>query len=110
MINVTKTFLPPIEEYTKQIERIWQSAWLTNRGTLALELEEKLKAHLGLDHLLFVNNGTLAIQIAIKALGLKKQIITTPFSYVATTSSIVWEHCEPVFVDIDANTLMIDPS
>jgi dTDP-4-amino-4,6-dideoxygalactose transaminase len=73
------------------------------------ELENRLKGHLGLDQLLFVTNGTIAIQLAIKALGLKGKIITTPFSYVATTSSIVWEGCEPVFVDIDEHTFNIDP-
>jgi len=70
----------------------------------------KLKKELGLKHLLYISNGTIAIQIALKALGITKQIITTPFSYVATTSSIVWEGCEPVFVDIDPNTLNIDPA
>jgi dTDP-4-amino-4,6-dideoxygalactose transaminase len=71
-------------------------------------LELKLKEYLGIDHLLFVTNGTIALQIAIKALGLKGKVLTTPFSYVATTSSIVWEGCEPLFVDIDPMTLNID--
>ena len=108
MINVTQTFLPPLEEYTAYLHRIWESKWLTNRGELVLELEEKLKKYLGIENLLAVNNGTIALQIAIKALGLKGEIITTPFSYVATTSSIVWENCSPVFVDIDADYLTID--
>ncbi|GAB3224301.1 DegT/DnrJ/EryC1/StrS family aminotransferase [Algoriphagus aestuariicola] len=77
-------------------------------GPLASDLEMKLKEYLELKHLLFVTNGTVAIQLAIKALGLKGEIITTPFSFVATTSSIVWEGCSPVFVDIDKNTLCID--
>ncbi len=110
MIPVTKPFLPPIEEYQQYVQGIWQRNWLTNNGPLVNELELKLKAHLKLDHLLFVTNGTIAIQIAIKALGLKGQIITTPFSYVATCSSIVWEGCEPVFVDIDEKTCNIDPT
>lgn len=110
MINVTKTFLPPIEEYEAYIRKIWEKAWVTNNGPLVLELEEKLKQRLGSNHLLFLGNGTIAIQLAIKALGLKGKIITTPFSYVATTSSIVWENCTPVFADIDAGTLNIDPS
>jgi dTDP-4-amino-4,6-dideoxygalactose transaminase len=109
MIPVTKPFLPPQEEYVKFINGIWQRNWLTNNGPLVNELELKLKEHLALDHLLFVGNGTIAIQIAIKALGLKGKIITTPFSYVATTSSIIWENCEPVFVDIDAQTYNINP-
>jgi dTDP-4-amino-4,6-dideoxygalactose transaminase len=104
MIPVTKPFLPPIEEYERYLRDIWKRNWLTNNGPLVNELELKLKEHLQVDHLLFVTNGTIAIQLAIKALGLKGKIITTPFSYVATTSSIVWEGCEPVFVDIDERT------
>lgn len=110
MIPVTKPFLPPKEEYDRYIADIWQRNWLTNNGPLVNELELKLKERLGLKHLLFLTNGTIAIQIAIKALGLKGEIVTTPFSYVATTSSVVWEGCVPVFVDIDSQTLNIDPS
>lgn len=109
MLNVTKTYLPPLDEYTKYLERIWSSARLANWGPCVQQLEADLKAYLGVKHVFFVNNGTIAIQIAIKALGLSKQIITTPFSYVATTSSIVWEGCEPVFADINQDTLCIDP-
>jgi dTDP-4-amino-4,6-dideoxygalactose transaminase len=110
MINVTKPFLPPIEEYNSYIRQIWDRNWLTNNGPLVNELELKLKEFLGLDHVLYLNNGTIALQIAIKALGLKGEIITTPFSYVATTAAIVWEGCTPVHADIDSNTLNIDPS
>lgn len=109
MITVTKPFIPPMDEYTHYLSGIWSREWLTNHGPLVNELELRLKEYLKLDHMLFLNNGTIAIQIAIKALDLKGEIITTPFSYVATTSSIVWEGCKPVFVDIDANTLNIDP-
>jgi dTDP-4-amino-4,6-dideoxygalactose transaminase len=109
MINVTKPFLPKIEEYEAYVKGIWERNWLTNNGPLVNELELKLKEYLGVNHLLYLSNGTIAIQIAIKALELKGEIITTPFSYVATTSSIVWEGCEPVFVDIDKDTLNIDP-
>lgn len=109
MIPVTKPFLPPIEEYEQYLKDIWKRNWLTNNGPLVNELELKLKEFLDLKHLLFVTNGTIALQLAIKALGLKGKIITTPFSYVATTSSIVWEGCEPVFVDIDSETCNIDP-
>src|SRR5690554_496684 len=108
MIPVTKPFLPPLEEYKKYIDGIWQRQWLTNMGPLASELEMKLKEHLKVKHLLFVTNGTVALQMAIKALDLKGEIITTPFSFVATTSSIVWEGCTPIFVDIDRQTLNID--
>ncbi len=109
MINVTKTYLPPMAEYMRRLEPVWESRWLTNRGVLAKELEQKLSAYLGVPRLLFVSSGTIALQIAIKALDLKGEIITTAFSYVATTSSIVWEGCHPVFVDIDPETLCIDP-
>jgi dTDP-4-amino-4,6-dideoxygalactose transaminase len=110
MINVTKPFLPPLEEYQKLVAGIWERNWITNHGPLVTELEQKLRDYLGLDHLLYLSNGTVALQIAIKAFELKGEIITTPFSYVATTSSIVWEGCTPVFVDIDAETLNIDPN
>lgn len=108
MINVTKTFFPPIEEYTQQVQRIWDNQWLTNRGALVKELEEKLKEHLSVSNILIMNNGTIPIQIALKLLGNGGEVITTPFSYVATTSSIVWEGCYPVFVDIHPEYLTID--
>lgn len=109
-INIAKPFLPPLAEYQKYIEAIWDRGWLTNHGPLVNELELRLKERLGLDHLLYVSNGTIALQIAIKALGLRGEVITTPFSYVATTSTIVWQGCEPVMVDISPETLNIDPS
>jgi len=109
MIPVTKPFLPEKAEYQKFVDQIWQRNWLTNNGPLVNELELKLKEKLGLDYLLFTGNGTIAIQMAIKALDLKEEIITTPFSYVATTSSIVWENCKPIFADIDPERLTIDP-
>lgn len=109
MIPVTKPFLPPQAEYEKYLAGIWKRNWLTNMGPLASELEMKLKDHLRLKHLLYVTNGTIALQMAIKALELKGEIITTPFSFVATSSSIVWEGCKPVFVDIDKDSLNIDP-
>ena len=108
MINVTKTFFPPLEEYQKQLQRIWSNEWLTNRGELVLELEEKLKNYLSVDHILVTNNGTIPIQIALKLLGNGGEIITTPFSYVATSAAIVWENCTPVFVDIHPEYLTID--
>lgn len=110
MINVTKTYLPPMEEYTSYLQRAYDKVWLTNRGELVQELEEKLKNYLGVQHLTLTTNGTLPIQIAIKALDLKGEIITTPFSYVATTSAIAWENCTPVFVDIEEDYLTIDPT
>lgn len=108
MIPVTKPFLPPQQIYQNYLNGIWNRQWLTNMGPLASQLEMDLKQRLQLKHLLFVTNGTVALQMAIKALDLKGEIITTPFSFVATTSSIVWEGCTPVFVDIDAESLNID--
>lgn len=108
MIPVTKPFLPPQETYGQYLNGIWERQWLTNMGPLSTKLEQRLQEKLNVDHLLYVTNGTVALQMAIKALELKGEIITTPFSFVATTSSIVWEGCTPVFVDIDAETLNID--
>jgi len=108
MIPVTKTFLPPIEDYVKQTQRAWNSQWLTNRGELVLELEEKLRNYLDVKNIIITTNGTIPLQIALKLFGNKGEIITTPFSYVATTSSIVWENCVPVFVDIHPEFLTID--
>ncbi len=110
MIPVTKPFLPPIEEYEAFIRDIWQRQWLTNNGPLVNELEVKLKNYLDVPHILYMCNGTMALQIAIRALELKGEIITTPFSFIATTSSAMWENCKPVFVDIDEETFNIDPA
>lgn len=108
MINVTKTFLPPIQEYQDHLKRIWENEWLTNRGELVLELESKLKNYLSVPYIIIMNNGTIPLQIALKLLGNGGEVITTPFSYVATTSSILWENCEPKFVDIHPEYLTID--
>lgn len=108
MIPVTRPYLPSIETYQQYIVEIYKRQWLTNNGPLVIEFEKMLKEYLQVRNLLYVGNGTIALQMAIKALGLKREIITTPFSYVATTSSIVWENCTPVFVDIDEESLNID--
>ncbi len=110
MINVTKTFFPPFEEYTQQLKRVWSNQWLTNRGELVVELEEKLKEFLDVSNIIIMNNGTIPIQIALKILGNCGEIITTPFSYVATSAAIIWENCTPVFVDIHPDYLTIDES
>lgn len=112
-IFVTKSFLPPKEDFYHYIDSVYAEGKLTNQGPLLLELEDKLSHYLGIDFELFhyVTNGTIAIQIALNALDIKDgEIITTPFSYVATTSSILWERCTPVFVDIEPNNFTIDPS
>lgn len=108
MINVTKTFLPEKKKFQQILDRAWDKVWLTNRGELTLELEEKIQKKYATTNMLITNNGTIPIQIALKLLGNQGEIITTPFSYVATTSAIIWEYCKPVFVDIHPEFLTID--
>lgn len=108
MINVTKTFLPTVEAYQSYLNRAWEKVWLTNRGELTLELENKIAATYNINNIIITNNGTIPLQIALKLLGNSGEIITTPFSYVATTSAIIWENCKPVFVDIHPEYLSID--
>lgn len=108
MIPVTKTYLPPREQYDAYLDELWESGWITNNGKLATSLEKKLEQYLDVEHLQFVSNGTTALQIALKVLDISGEVITTPFSYVATTSSILWENCRPVFVDIEPESLTID--
>ena len=108
-IDVTRTFLPPLEQYQRYVAEIFARGQLTNHGPLVLELEDKLRAALGVRHCFFVANGTLALQVAIKALELAGDVVTTPFSYVATTSAVVWEGCRAVFADIDPHTLCLEP-
>lgn len=110
MINITKSYLPPLEEYVKHLEGIWERVHLTNNGPLVRQLEEELKAYLGINNIQFCSNGTIVLQMAIKALGLTKEIITTPFSYCASTHAILWENCTPVFADVRADDFTIDPA
>ena len=109
MVPVTRCCLPPLADYLSQLQPVWESGQITNNGAICRQLQELLKIHFGLPHLELVANGTLALQLAIKALGLKGEIITTPYSYVATTHAILWEGCDPVFVDIDEKNFGIDP-
>ncbi|HRO40647.1 MAG TPA: DegT/DnrJ/EryC1/StrS family aminotransferase [Flavobacteriales bacterium] len=109
-IFVTRTFLPPKEEYLHWLDKAYSSHVLTNNGPIHKELEETLRQRFEVPHLKLMANGTLALQLAIRALGVTGKVITTPFSYVATTSAILWEGCEPVFVDIDPATCCIDPN
>lgn len=110
MINVTKPYLPDRNKLDEYNDRIYETAWLTNNGPLVQELTSRLEKYLGVENLLLVANGTLALQIAYRVLGISGQAITTPFSFVATTSSLVWEGIEPVFADIDPDTFCMDPS
>jgi dTDP-4-amino-4,6-dideoxygalactose transaminase len=107
-INVTKTFFPPLEEYNEQLQRVWKNEWLTNRGELLQELENKVNTYLSVSNVIIMNNGTIPLQIALKVIGNLGEIITTPFSYVATSAAIIWENCTPVFVDIHPDYLTID--
>ena len=110
MINVTKVYLPDKAKYRAYIDRIYESGWLTNNGHLLEELEARLQVHLGVKHLILVANGSLALQLAYKALDLKGEVITTPFSFVATTSTLAWEGLKPVFADISPNSFNLDPA
>lgn len=109
MINVTKTTLPPINKYIKYLKKIWANNWITNKGEFVLSLEKELEDYLKVKNLLAVNNGTIAMQLAFKALGLKGEVITTPFTFPATTNALIWEGLKPVFADIDPETFNIDP-
>ena len=109
-INVTEPFLPPFEEYVEYLKGIWARNWLTNQGALVQEFEQKLQAYHQLSMPVHcVANGSLGLQIALKAFGVKGEVITTPFSYVATTSCPLWEGCTVKFADIELDTLTIDP-
>ncbi|HEX5798199.1 MAG TPA: DegT/DnrJ/EryC1/StrS family aminotransferase [Candidatus Saccharimonadales bacterium] len=108
-INVTKAFLPPIEEYNSYLKKIWQNNQLTNHGPLLKEFEKEASEYLDVENFHFVTNGTIALQLALRSLDITEgEVITTPFSYVATTSAILWEGAKPVYVDIDPETLCID--
>lgn len=109
MINVTKTYLPSKELYKLYVDQIFESGWITNSGAFVNKLEHALCNYLGVEHLLLVSNGTLALQVCFKALGLTGEVITTPFSFVATTSALDWEKLKPVFADINSKTFNIDP-
>ena len=107
MLHVTKSFLPDLNEYIKYLEKIWDTHHLTNDGPYVKELEYKLGEFLEVENFIFVSNGTIALQLAIQALGLKGNVLTTPFSYCATTNALIWEGCKPIFVDIDPVSLTV---
>lgn len=108
-IFVTKPFLPPLEEFIPYLEQLWQSRVLTNGGAFHRELEEALARFLGVPFVALFNNGTNALLTAVQALDLTGEVITTPYSFVATAHSLLWNQLEPVFVDVNPNTLNIDP-
>ena len=109
MIYVTKSDLPELEKYVGYLKRIWETRWLTNDGEFAQLLEESLKEHLKVKNFMLVANGTLALMLALKALELKGEVITTPFTFAATTNAVILEGLTPVFADIDPYTFNIDP-
>ncbi len=109
MIPVTRPHLPVMSRYLGYIERCYENCQLTNNGPLVQELKARLEDYLGVKNLLLVANGTLALQIAYRALGVTEKAVTTPFTFVATSSSLKWEGIEPVFADIDGDTLNLSP-
>ena len=110
MIPVTKAYLPNKEKYQSYVDRIFESGWLTNNGSLLQELERRLANYLGVKNIILVANGSFALQLAYKALALEGEVITTPFSFAATTSTLAWEGLKPVFADINPKTFNIDPA
>ncbi|MBN2835777.1 MAG: DegT/DnrJ/EryC1/StrS family aminotransferase [Candidatus Delongbacteria bacterium] len=110
MITVTQPCMPPLEEFIPYLERIWANKWLTNNGPLHQELEEQLAKYLGVKYISLFSNGTLALISALQALNITGEVITTPFSFVATTHSLWWNKIKPVFVDIEPNFFNLDPS
>lgn len=108
-IHVTQPFLPPLEEFLPYLKQIWETKLLTNGGPFHQELEQKLSEYLGVDHLALFANGTLALVTALQALRITGEVITTPFSFVATAHSLLWNGIKPVFVDIHPDTFNLDP-
>ena len=106
---VTRPMMPPLEEFLPYLERIWESRWLTNGGPFHQELETALAEHLNVDHLSLFTNGTLALVTALQALRITGEVITTPYSFVATAHSLLWNGITPVFVDVDPVTCNLDP-
>lgn len=108
-IYVTQPHLPPLEEFLPYLEKIWESKMLTNIGPFHQQLEEALCEYLGVEHLSLFTNGTIALVTALQALRVTGEVITTPYTFVATTHSLIWNNIKPVFVDIDPDTCAIDP-
>jgi len=109
-VYVTKPFLPPLDEFLPYLEEIWSTKILTNAGPFHQRLETELARFLGVEHLALVSNGTLGLVVALQALHITGEVITTPFSFAATAHSLVWNNLSPVFVDIELDTLNLDPA
>jgi len=108
-IYVTRPFLPPLEEYSKGLEEIWENKWLTNNGPILKRFAQNLCNFFETDNLTIFNNGTLALQIALQGMGISGEVITTPFTFVATTHALFWNKIRPVFVDIEPDYYTLDP-
>lgn len=109
-IYVTQPYLPPLEEFTPYLEKIWANKILTNGGPFHQQLEQSLCEYLGVEHVALFSNGTLALITALQALRITGEVITTPYSFVATAHSLLWHGNKPVFVDVEPETLNLDPS
>lgn len=109
-IYVTQPNLPPLAEFLPYLEQIWKNKWLTNNGPFHQQLEDALCEYLGVEHISLFTNGTIALITALKALRITGEVITSPYSFVATSHSLLWNAIKPVFIDIDPNTLNLDPS
>lgn len=110
LITVTRPCLPPLDEFIPYLEQIWENKWLTNNGPLHQQLEKELAEYLGVKYISLFSNGTLALISALQALNITGEVITTPFSFVATTHSLWWNKIKPVFVDIEPEYLNLDPA
>ena len=108
-IYVTRPFLPPLEEYSRGLEEIWENKWLTNNGPILKRFTQELRNFFETDNLSIFNNGTLALQIALQGMGISGEVITTPFTFVATTHALFWNKIRPVFVDIEPDYYTLDP-
>lgn len=108
-IYVTKPFLPPLEEFCQGLEEIWETQWLTNNGPILQRFTQELCSLFETDNVCLFNNGTLALQIALQGMGISGEVITTPYTFVATTHALFWNKIRPVFVDIEPEYYTIDP-
>lgn len=109
-LYVTQPYLPPLEDFIPYLEKIWDNKILTNGGPFHQQLEEALCEHLGVEHIALFTNGTIALVSALQALRITGEVITTPYSFVATSHSLLWNGIKPVFVDIDPHTQNLDPA
>ncbi|XTI73416.1 DegT/DnrJ/EryC1/StrS family aminotransferase [Acidithiobacillus sp. AC3] len=109
-VFVTRPFLPPLEEFLPYLQQIWDNKILTNGGPFHVQFERALCEHLGVEHVALFTNGTLALVTALQALRITGEVITTPYSFVATSHSLLWNGIKPIFVDIDPKSLNLDPS